>query len=90
MYLTTSYASSPLAQYAIVQLNWIRRECMMSEYVNREGTFSPLVFSCSDGGIGTAATAVYKRLTTLISEKRDHPYSFGSDVNFLIHYFVLQ
>ena len=38
------------------------------------GTFSPLVFSCS-GGIGPAATVVYKRLATLISEKRGHPYS---------------
>ena len=38
------------------------------------GTFSPLVFSCS-GGIGPAATVVYRRLATSISEKRGQPYS---------------
>ncbi len=38
------------------------------------GSFSPLVFSTT-GGMGTAATAVYKRLASLISEKQDKPYS---------------
>ena len=37
-------------------------------------TFSPLVFSCL-GDFGPAATVVYRRLATLISEKRGHPYS---------------
>ena len=32
------------------------------------GSFSPLVFSTT-GGMGTAATVVYKRLASLISEK---------------------
>ncbi len=37
------------------------------------GSFSPLVFSTS-GGMGTTATVVYKRLASLIAEKRDKPY----------------
>ena len=37
------------------------------------GTFSPLVFS-SSSGMGPLATVVYKRITTLIFEKRGHPY----------------
>ena len=37
------------------------------------GTFSPLIFSCS-GGMGPTATIVFKRIATLISEKRGHPY----------------
>jgi len=36
--------------------------------------FSPLGLSYT-GGIGPAATAMYKKLATLISEKRSHPYS---------------
>ena len=38
------------------------------------GSFSPLVFSTT-GGMGTAATVVYKRLASLVSEKQDKPYS---------------
>ena len=60
--LAASYASSPLAQ------------CYCQAELEKKGTFSPLVFSCS-GGIGPAATVVYRRLATLISEKRGHPYS---------------
>ena len=37
------------------------------------GTFSPLVFS-SSSGMGPTATVVYKRIATMISEKRGHPY----------------
>ena len=38
------------------------------------GSFSPLIFSTS-GGMGPIATVVYKRIATLIAEKRDQPYS---------------
>ena len=38
------------------------------------GSFSPLVFSTS-GGMGPIATVVYKRIATLIAERRDQPYS---------------
>ncbi len=39
-----------------------------------QGSFTPLVLSTS-GGMGRAATVVYKRLATLISTKREQPYS---------------
>ena len=39
-----------------------------------QGSFTPLVFSTS-GGMGRAATIAYKRLATLIAEKREQPYS---------------
>ena len=38
------------------------------------GTFSALVFS-STGGMGRQAITTYKRLASLIAEKRDKPYS---------------
>ena len=38
------------------------------------GTFSALVFS-STGGMGRQAITTYKRLASLIAEKRDEPYS---------------
>ena len=38
------------------------------------GSFSPLIFSTS-GGLGPIATVVYKRIASLIAEKRDQPYS---------------
>lgn len=38
------------------------------------GSFTPLVFSCS-GGAGPSATRYLKRLASLLSEKRDIPYS---------------
>ena len=37
-------------------------------------TFTPLVLS-STGGMGKAATTFYKRLSSMLSEKRDVPYS---------------
>ena len=37
-------------------------------------TFTPLVLS-STGGMGKAATTFYKRLLSMLSEKRDVPYS---------------
>ena len=36
--------------------------------------FTPLVLS-STGGMGKAATTFYKRLSSMLSEKRDVPYS---------------
>ena len=39
-----------------------------------KATFTPLVFSTS-GGMGKEAEKFHKRLATLISEKRDTPYS---------------
>ena len=37
-------------------------------------TFTPLVLS-STGGMGRAATTFYKRLSSMLSEKRDVPYN---------------
>ena len=37
-------------------------------------TFTPLVMSTT-GGMGKAATTFYKRLTSMLSEKRDVPYA---------------
>ena len=37
-------------------------------------TFTPLVMSCT-GGMGKAATTFYERLASMISEKREVPYS---------------
>ena len=72
--LASTYASSPLAQcYRRAELDKKRRYDERIREVER-GTFSPLVFS-SSGGMGPAATVVYKRIATLISEKRGHPYS---------------
>ena len=39
-----------------------------------QGSFTPLVFSTS-GGMGRAATVVYKRLASLLSSRREQPYS---------------
>ena len=38
------------------------------------GSFTPLVLSLT-GGMGSAATVCYKRLASLIAQKRDQPYS---------------
>ena len=37
------------------------------------GTFAPLVFTTS-GGVAPAAAVVYKRLASLIAEKKKQPY----------------
>ena len=49
------------------------------QYVQRvreieHSTFTPLVLSVT-GGMGRAATTFYKRLATMISEKKETPYS---------------
>ena len=72
--LATTYASSSLAQcYRWAGLDKKRKYDERIREVER-GTFSPLVFS-SSGGMGLSATVVYKRIATLISEKKGHPYS---------------
>ena len=38
------------------------------------GSFSPLVFSTS-GGIDPIATVIYRRLASMMAEKRDEPFS---------------
>jgi len=38
------------------------------------GSFTPLLFS-TFGGMGVAATTVFKRLASLIAAQRDQPYS---------------
>jgi len=71
--LASSYVSSPLAQcFRCAELH---KKRMYDERVCEveRGTFFPLVFCC--GGMGPAATVVFKRLATLISEKRGHHYS---------------
>ena len=40
----------------------------------QNGSFTPLVFSAS-GGMGKAAKITYKRLASLLSIKREQPYS---------------
>ena len=69
--LASTYASSPLAQF----YRQIRKENNYDERIHevKRGTFSSLLFS-SFGGMGSSATVVYKRIATLIAEKRGHPY----------------
>ena len=70
----SSYASSPLAQcYRRAELDKKRKYDERIREVEN-GTFSPLIFS-SSGGMGPSATVVFKRIATLLSEKRGHPYS---------------
>ena len=70
----SSYAASPLTQcYRRAELDKRRKYDERIREVER-GTFSPLIFS-SSGGMGPTARIVYKRIATLISEKRGHPYS---------------
>ena len=51
----------------------VLKTIMMIGFGKWRGNFSPLVFSSSNG-MGLTATVVYKRIATLISEKRGHPY----------------
>jgi len=72
--LAASYSSFPLTQcYRWTELDKKRMHDEQIHEVER-GTFTHLVFSCT-GGIGPAATVVYKRLAMLISKKRDHLYT---------------
>jgi len=70
----STHASFPLTQcYRRAELDKRRKYDERVRELER-GTFSLLIFSCS-GGMGPAATVVFKRIATLISEKRGHPYS---------------
>ena len=56
------------------------------------GSFSPLVFSTA-GGMGPIATTVYKRIASLIADKRQEPYSTTLLVAMqtkFFHYFAQQ
>ena len=56
--------------------NELEKKCVYEERVTEveHGSFSPLVFSTS-GGMGPIATVVYKRIATIIADKRKQPYS---------------
>ena len=69
----STYASSPLAQcYRRTEHD---KKRMYDERIGEveNGTFSPLIFS-SSVGMGPSATVVFKRLVSLISEKRGYFY----------------
>ena len=56
-----------------------------------QGSFTPLVFSTS-GGMGSGATVAYKRLASLLSIKREQPYSTVMSwllAAYLFHFFAL-
>ena len=59
-----------------VQINFLFLSiaCIPKLEVSAHGSFSPLIFSMSRW-MGPIATVVYKRIATLITEKRDQPYS---------------
>ena len=69
-----SHRSSTLAQ--CYRRNEQEKKRSYEERVREveHGSFSPLIFSTS-GGLGPIATVVYKRIASLIAEKRDQPYS---------------
>ena len=68
-----SHRSSTLAQ--CYRRNEQEKKRSYEERVREveHGSFSPLIFSTS-GGLGPIATVVYKRIASLIAEKRDQPY----------------
>ena len=65
---------------------------MMKESMRLRGEIFLLCFS-SFGGMGPSAIVVYKRIATLIAEKRGHPYTamccIGLDVVSVFHCSVL-
>ena len=67
IYVTCNLVPSPPPQLSSLAYEERVREV-------EHGSFSPLIFSTS-GGMGPIATVVYKRIATLIAEKRDQPYS---------------
>jgi len=101
MYITvlnpfaSTYASSPLAHAVLPSCRACtdkRRKYDQRICEVERGTFSPFIFSCC-GGMGPAPTVVFKRIATLISEKRCHPYCqvlIGSNASYAIHYYNLQ
>ena len=68
-------ANTPLAQcHRRLELDKRRSYEHRVREVELHGYFSPLVFSTS-GGLGPTATVVYKRIASLIAEKKEQPYS---------------
>ena len=69
-----SYRSTSLSK--CYRQNELEKKRIYEERVREieHGSFSPLVFSTS-GGMGTTATVVYKRIASMIAEKREKPYS---------------
>ncbi len=67
--------ATPLRPSAIKKNESEKKRCYEERIREIEhGSFTPLVLSAS-GGIGPAATIVYKRLASLLSEKQGRPYS---------------
>ncbi len=69
-----SHRNTPLAQ--CYRRNEQEKKRAYDERVREveHGTFSPLVFTAS-GGMGPTATVVYRRIASLIAEKKQQPYS---------------
>ena len=59
-----------------IQATRTRKKRVYEERVREveHGSFSALVFSTS-GGMGPMATVVYRRLASMIAERRDEPFS---------------
>ena len=69
-----SYSKSTLAQcYRKNEQEKVRAYNERVREVER-GSFSPLVFSTT-GGMGPIATVVYRRLASMIAERREEPFS---------------
>ena len=69
-----SYTNSSLSKcYRKHELDK-KRECEERIREIEHGSFSPLVFSTAEG-MGSIATTVYKRIASLIADKRQVPYS---------------
>ena len=69
-----SYANTPLAQCHRCLEQDKRRSYKHKVREVEHGCFSPLVFSTS-GSLGPTVTVVYKRIASLIAEKKEQPYS---------------
>ena len=69
-----SHCNTPLAQ--CYRRNEQEKKRSYDERVREveHGTFSPLVFTAS-GGMRPTATVAYRRISTLIAEKKQQPYS---------------
>ena len=72
--LAPSYRRTPLESCYRAKENEKKRSYDERIREVEGGTFSPLVFSTS-GGVGPSAAVMYKRLASLIAEKRDQSYS---------------
>ena len=70
----SSYLRSPLSQYYVT--NEQEKRCAYDERVRgvERAYLSPLVFSAC-GGMGPTATKVYKKLASMLADKREMNYS---------------